>query len=118
MSNLVNDPLLEDPLPDNALSSEDIVSSNHVPESEEPIFSDHAATNELNVSPAAVLPSTEGASLLHSNQDFSAALPCNEGESSTDPNFSADLPSTLFSRRSRRLVKAKRPLDDEFIFYK
>ena len=104
---LVSDPFLEDPLPDNALSSEDIVSSDHVPESEEPLFSsNNAAPNELGVSSAAAaLPSNEGVSLLYPNQDFSAALSSNEGESSTDPylNCSVDLPCNLYSSRANSL---------------
>ena len=115
-SNLVNDP--EDLLSDNALSLEDIASSNYVPALEEPIFSDHAASNEINVSPAANLSSTESEDILPSSQDISAALPSFEGESMTDPSFAAALPSSLPSRRSRRIIKPKRPLDEEFIYYK
>ena len=115
-SNLVNDP--EDPLPDNALSLEDIASSNFVPALEEPIFSDHAASNEINVSPAATLSSTESEDILPSSQDISAALPSLEGKSMTDPSFAAALPSSLPSRRSRRIIKPKCPLDEEFIYYK
>ena len=69
------------------------------------------------MSPAATISGNESEEILPSSQVISAALPSLEGESLTDPNFAAAMPSSFSSRRSRRIVKPKRPLDDQFIYY-
>ena len=137
VSDLVEDP--EDLLSDYALSFKDTASSEFVPRSEEPLINhasspeddapsyfvpaveesiDNAASNEINVSPGATISGNEGEEIPSSSQVISAALPSLEGESLTDPNFVAAIPSTFSSRISRRIAKSKRFMDDQFVYYK
>ena len=72
-------PRLEEPLSNNALSPEDAASSNFVPAVEEPICIDNAASNEINVSPGAIISCNESEEIPSSSPVISAALPSPEG---------------------------------------